>query len=76
MSTISATAVSAWPTPTVSTMTASNPAASHNRIASRVRRATPPRLAPAEDGRIKASGRRAQFGHAGLVGEDGAAAAL
>ena len=44
MSTISATAVSAWPTPTVSTNTASNPAASHNRIASRVRRATPPRL--------------------------------
>ena len=59
MSTISATAVSAWPTPTVSTNTASNPAASHSRIASRVRRATPPRLSPAEDGRIKASGARA-----------------
>ena len=59
MSTISATAVSAWPTPTVSTNTASNPAASHNRMASRVRRATPPRLSPAEDGRIKASGARA-----------------
>jgi len=37
MSTISATAVSAWPAPTVSTNTTSNPAASHSRIASRKR---------------------------------------
>ena len=33
-------------------------------------------LSPAEDGRIKAAGRSAQFGHAGLVAEDGPAAAL
>ena len=59
MSTISATAVSAWPTPTVSTSTVSNPAASHSRIASRVRRATPPARSPAEDGRINAAGDRA-----------------
>src|SRR6516162_494752 len=56
MSTSSATAVSAWPTPTVSTSTVSNPAASQSRIASRVRRATPPTRSPAEEGRMKAPG--------------------
>ena len=59
MSTSSATAVSAWPTPTVSTNIASNPAASHSKMASRVRRAMPPGVSPAEDGRMKASGARA-----------------
>ena len=76
MSTISATVVSACPAPTVSTSTVSNPAASQTRIASRVRRATPPVSVPAEDGRIKAAGARAEFGHPRLVAEDRAAAAL
>ena len=51
---MSATAVSDWPTPTVSTITTSKPAASHSSIASRVRRATPPSVVPA--------GRRADEG--------------
>ena len=55
MSTMSATAVSDWPTPTVSTITVSKPAASTSSMASRVRRATPPRVAPAGDGRMKAA---------------------
>ena len=42
MSVMPATAVSLWPTPTVSTMTMSWPAASHTSIASRVFSATPP----------------------------------
>ena len=39
---MSATAISDWPTPIVSTTTTSKPTASHSNIASRVRRATPP----------------------------------
>jgi hypothetical protein len=64
--------VSDWPTPTVSMMITSNPAASQSSMASRVFSATPPR-----------TGRRARadegFGalgeqlHARLVAEDGAA---
>ncbi len=76
ISTISATVVSAWPAPTVSTSTVSNPAASHTRIASRVRRATPPVSAPAEDGRMNAAVDAAEFGHPRFVAEDRAAAAL
>src|SRR6266705_1348499 len=64
-STMPATATSDWPTPTVSTITTSKPAASQSSIASRVRRATPPRVpAVAED--------RAGRARAGRVdGEDG-----
>ncbi|PWC75614.1 hypothetical protein TSH64_12310 [Azospirillum sp. TSH64] len=57
-STMSATAVSDWPTPTVSTTITSKPAASQTSIASRVRRATPPSVAPAGEGRMKAAGSR------------------
>jgi hypothetical protein len=56
MSTISDTVVSDCPTPTVSTMTTSYPAASHSRMVSRVRRATPPSEPPAGEGRTKALG--------------------
>jgi hypothetical protein len=49
-----ATAVSLWPTPTVSTMTMSCPAASHTRSASRVFSATPPSVPEAGLGRMKA----------------------
>ena len=59
-STMSATTVSDWPTPTVSTSTTSKPAASHSSIASRVRRATPPRVPPDGDGRMNACGSRAR----------------
>ena len=55
---MSATMVSDWPTPTVSTITTSYPAASHKMIASRVRRATPPSAARLGEGRIKAPGSR------------------
>src|SRR5262245_43604346 len=58
MSTMSATAVSDWPTPTVSTISVSKPAASASSMASRVRRATPPKVAPAGEGRMKAAWRR------------------
>ena len=58
MSTIAATATSDWPTPTVSTNTVSNPAASHSSSASRVRRATPPSVPRVGDGRTKACGER------------------
>ena len=58
MSHISATMVSDWPTPTVSTRITSNPAASHRAMASRVRRATPPSVVCEGDGRIKALGSR------------------
>ena len=51
-----ATVVSDWPTPTVSTMITSKPAASHTSIASRVFSATPPRLPPEGEGRMKAPG--------------------
>eukprot|EP01139_Manchomonas_bermudensis_P006552 Amastigsp_a177488_33.p2 type:complete len:230 gc:universal Amastigsp_a177488_33:381-1070(+) len=44
MSTMSETAYSDWPTPTVSTSTTENPAASHSAMASEVLRATPPRM--------------------------------
>jgi hypothetical protein len=53
-----ATATSDCPTPTVSTSTTSNPAASQTSIASRVRRATPPRVPPDGDGRMNACGAR------------------
>ena len=59
-SVMSATAVSAWPTPTVSTTTTSKPAASQSRMLSRVWRATPPRAAPEGDGRMKAFSSRAR----------------
>ena len=58
-SVMSATATSAWPTPTVSTSTRSKPAASHSAILSRVRLATPPSVVPAGDGRTNARGCRA-----------------
>ncbi len=53
-SVIERTAVSDWPTPTVSTSTFSKPAASHNSMVSRVRRATPPKCPRAGEGRMKA----------------------
>ena len=49
---MSATAVSDWPTPTVSTSTTSNPAASTTTIASRVARATPPSVPDVGEGRM------------------------
>ena len=49
---MSATTVSDWPTPTVSTMITSKPAASHSSMASRVLRATPPSVPPEGEGRI------------------------
>ena len=55
-SVMSATITSDWPTPTVSTRITSKPAASHNAIASRVRRATPPSAALDGLGRINAFG--------------------
>ena len=55
-STIEATVVSDWPTPTVSTIITSKPAASHTSMDSRVLRATPPKLPPEGEGRIKALG--------------------
>ncbi len=76
MSTMSATAVSDWPTPTVSTITVSKPAASTSSIVSRVRRATPPKVAPAGEGRMKAADPARQLLHARLVAQDRAAAAL
>jgi hypothetical protein len=48
----SATAVSDWPTPIVSTRMTSNPAASHRSMASRVLAATPPRVPEEGEGRI------------------------
>ena len=50
------TAVSLWPTPTVSTITTSYPAASHTKIHSRVFSATPPKLPLLGLGRINALG--------------------
>ena len=49
------TAVSDWPTPTVSTMMLRYPAASHSSMVSRVRWATPPNEPREGDGRMKAS---------------------
>ena len=48
------TAVSDWPTPTVSTSTLRYPAASQSSMVSRVRRATPPNDPPEGDGRMNA----------------------
>ena len=59
---MSATAASDWPTPTVSTITRSKPAASQAIIASRVRRATPPRVPPAGEARTKLFSLRASSG--------------
>ena len=53
---MSATAVSDWPTPTVSTSTTSKPAASQSSIVSRVFAATPPSVPEVGDGRMKAFG--------------------
>ena len=53
---MSATAISPCPTPTVSTITTSKPAASHRRSVSRVRRATPPGESALGDGRMNAFG--------------------
>src|SRR5262245_32879023 len=53
---MSATAVSDWPTPTVSTSTTSYPAASTTTMASRVALATPPSVPAAGDGRMNAPG--------------------
>ncbi len=53
-STIECTAISDCPTPTVSIIIVSKPAASHKIIDSRVLRATPPNDVPAGEGRIKA----------------------
>ena len=55
-STSERSAISIWPTPTVSTKIVSKPAASQSSMVSRVRRATPPRLKPLGDGRMKAAG--------------------
>ena len=49
---MSATTVSDCPTPTVSTITTSKPAASHRRIDSRVMRVTPPRWPLVGEGRM------------------------
>ena len=51
-STIEWTSTSDWPTPTVSTITTSKPAASQTSIASRVRCATPPSVPPEGVGRM------------------------
>src|SRR5690606_37100589 len=55
-STMPATAVSDWPTPTVSTSTTSKPAASHTSMLSRVRLATPPSVPLEGEGRTNAFG--------------------
>ena len=48
------TIVSDWPTPTVSIMIVSNPAASQSTMVSLVFLATPPKVDPEGEGRIKA----------------------
>ncbi|MGN6459807.1 MAG: methylmalonyl Co-A mutase-associated GTPase MeaB [Pseudolabrys sp.] len=53
---MAATAISPWPTPTVSTSTTSKPAASHKSRVSRERRATPPGKRPLGVGRMNALG--------------------
>ena len=53
-STILCTAVSLWPTPTVSMIMVSKPKASHKVMVSLVFRATPPKVSPDAEGRIKA----------------------
>ena len=54
-STISATRDSLWPTPTVSTKTTSNPAASRTTIVSLLLWVTPPKSPEAGEGRINAA---------------------
>ena len=56
MSTIEWTAVSLWPTPTVSMKIVSKPAASQRMTVSRVLRATPPSEPADGEGRMKTSG--------------------
>ena len=51
---MSATAVSDWPMPTVSTRMTSNPAASQSSMVSRVLAATPPSVPDEGEGRMKA----------------------
>ncbi len=51
---MSATAVSDWPMPTVSTRITSKPAASHSSMVSRVLAATPPSVPDDGEGRMKA----------------------
>ena len=53
---MSATAVSDWPMPTVSTRMTSKPAASQTSIVSRVLAATPPSVPAEGEGRMKALG--------------------
>ena len=55
-----------WPTPTLSTKMMSKPAASQSNMVSRVRRATPPRVPPAGEGRMKALRLAAEIFHAVL----------
>ena len=52
VSTIPATVISDWPTPTVSTSTTSYPAASSTIIACVVARATPPSVPAVGEGRM------------------------
>lgn len=53
---MSATAVSDWPTPTVSTSTTSNPAASTTTMACLVALVTPPSVPDVGEGRMNAAG--------------------
>ena len=70
MSTILATAVSDWPTPTVSTRITSYPAASSNTMVSRVAFATPPSVPEVGDGRMNAFG---STGNGSFTPNDGGA---
>ena len=72
-STMPATVVSDWPTPTVSTMITSKPAASHTSIASRVFSATPPSEPPEGDGRMNELRLAREPLHPRLVAQDRAA---
>ncbi len=72
-STIPRTVVSDCPTPTVSTSTFEYPAASHSRIVSRVRRATPPREPPEGDGPNERQRIVRERAHARLIAEDASA---
>src|SRR5262249_16259528 len=74
-STMPATATSDWPTPTVSTITTSKPAASHRSIASRVRRRPPPGGGAGGGGAGGGGGhergaRAGELPHRSLVAED------
>ncbi len=72
---MSATAVSDWPMPTVSTRITSKPAASQSSMVSRVLAATPPSVPAAGEGRMKAFGSADKPRHPRLVAEDRAAGA-